>query len=98
MQGAEAKNSEVWQGKGLSDFWCWEAALERSQRIPFELAMGILVLSVMVANGGTCMPMVLVIGLLMLTTVAISERVLGFLRRMNVGSGVQLAKDAPSVV
>jgi hypothetical protein len=50
MQGSEAKNSEVWQGKGLSDFWCWEAAVERSQRIPFELPMGILVLSVMVAK------------------------------------------------
>ncbi len=24
-------------GKGLSDFWCRETALERSQRIPFEL-------------------------------------------------------------
>jgi hypothetical protein len=44
------------------------------------------------------MLMVLVIGLLMITTVAISERVIGFLRRMNVGSGVQLAKDALSVV
>jgi hypothetical protein len=44
------------------------------------------------------MPMVLVIGLLMITTVAICERVIGFLRRMNVGSVVQLAKDARSVV
>jgi len=42
--------------------------------------------------------MVLVIGLLMITTVAIPERVIGFLRRMNVGSGVQVAKDAQSVV
>jgi hypothetical protein len=44
------------------------------------------------------MPMVLVIGLLMITTVAISERVIGFLRRMNVGSGEQPAKHALSVV
>src|SRR5258707_15428614 len=50
MPGSEAKNSEVWQGKGSSDFWCWEAAVERSQRIPFELPMGILVLSVTVAK------------------------------------------------
>ena len=49
-------------------------------------------------NGDKCMPMVLVIGLPRITTVAISERVIRFLHRMNVGSGVQLAKDAPSVV
>ncbi len=44
------------------------------------------------------MRMVPVIGLLMITTVAISERFVGFLRRMNVGSGVKVAKDALSVM
>ena len=44
------------------------------------------------------MRMVPVIGLLMITTVAISEGVVGFLRRMNVGSGVKVAKDALSVM